>query len=179
MSLVTFACLITIFSFRLAKIIFQNIFLGWRHTLRIVAALMMIVCLCTILFKPIAPTLLRKTKLNVYASGNFFTTYNNRMYPTLSEVTEVPTVTLLQPRKLTKSSEVMIMSYPSSSMKCKFKDVGKKHITRFFDDICFYCRTKRLQKNLNKKPQNTQERKRGKNHLNLQKQNHDKNNLNF
>ncbi|VEN48674.1 unnamed protein product [Callosobruchus maculatus] len=95
---------------------------GWRQTFRILAVMLVLVAICVMLFKPIAPTQLRMMKTNIIQSSNFFTTYHNRMYPTLSEVTEVPTITLLQPRRLNKSSEVMIMSYPSASLKSKAKE---------------------------------------------------------
>lgn len=88
-------------------------------TFRIFAALLIIAGVSALLFKPITPTQLRRIRLNSMVSGNFFTLYSNRMYPTLSDVTEVPTITLLQPRKMAKSSEMMIMTYPSSSMRSK------------------------------------------------------------
>ncbi|CAG9822501.1 unnamed protein product, partial [Phaedon cochleariae] len=86
------------------------------------SALFAVSAFCAILFRPVRPSYAQKIRYSTVASGKFFATYPNRMYPTLSEVTEVPTITLLQPRKLAKSSEVMIMSYPSSSVKCKFKE---------------------------------------------------------
>lgn len=106
------------------EIYYWFVFPGWRQTFKIIAALLVIAGICTLLFKPIPPTQLRRIRLNAMISGNFFTTYHNRMYPTLSQVTEVPTITLLQPRKLNKSSELMIMTYPSSSIRSKLREVG-------------------------------------------------------